>query len=191
MKKISLVLLSLLLLQINTVKASDSQHLVVVVNFDCPHCQGLSEYIPLLDRSMRSNGVNLVFAPLPISMDKNLRELIYYRANMIERELGRKVLSTFFRLSKDDIAVTSLEDAITWLEIDFEDVDWERLITKDGLEKAKERIGRAGRLAVKAGVISFPSYISVRGFNVNQILVDGNASEQVMKLINKHSGGKE
>lgn len=164
--------------------AAPKENLVVIVNFDCPHCQEFSESVRLIDSAMDEKNVNTVMAPLPLDFANSLRETIYYRANMVKRSHGRNVLKTFFRLSKQDIKVENLEDAISWLSIDYPNTDWSTFLTIEGLEAGKGRMARAAKLAIKAGVVGVPAYIQVVEKKVEQIVLDGPVQVQVSKLIN-------
>lgn len=165
MKRAPQLILGLLLAVAST--ASWSADVVKIMNFSCPICRASES----LDDSIRSaaaeTGGKLVAAPVPASETTGARERIYYASRLQGDAVEQNVRTSLFKGAQDmDAPFEDNAQTVAWLEDDLTPkgvrVDWARLSRDADAPDASGALGRAARLALKAGAQGLPTYIVMK-----------------------------
>lgn len=159
--------------------ANADSKLVVIVNFDCPHCQKFSGYIDFVKNKFEKKVVEeVVFAPIPLPGQKTVREEFYYVVNQYDPEMGLQALKVLFDLAEKRIETSSLDVIVDWMQIENPErvTEWEKFRDERILPFGSVKIKKAKYLAAKSGLMNLPAFISVSSEEVGLILVDDSSN---------------
>lgn len=170
---------------------------VKVLSFGCPVCRASEAMDPDIAKAVRSYGGKFVYAAMPLEPGNLNRELAYYAA----RDLGAEeaARASLYKGSQDyGLTFSDPVQAVVWLQDDA-GIDGARLGAAVTGDDARQALGRAVRLAAKAGVQKLPAYLLLRDGEVLAVLsAEGTSSlfalkKKVVEEISTHNsqeGGK-
>lgn len=148
--------------------------IVKVLSFGCPVCRASEQLDPDIVRAVRMGGGKFVYAPMPSDPANLNRELAYYSA----RDLGAEAQAraSLYKGSQDyGLPFSDPVQVVVWLQDDA-GIDGSRLSAGITGDAARQALGRAVRLAAKAGVQRLPAYILLRDGDVLSVVAADGAS---------------
>lgn len=150
---------------------------------------------PDISRAVRSGGGKFAYAAMPGDANNLNRELAYYAARDLGSEEAARL--SLYKGSQDyGLAFSDPVQVVVWLQDDA-GIDGSRLGAALSGEPARAALGRAVRLAAKAGVQKFPAYLVLReGQIVSVVSAEGASSlfalkKRVLDEITKHNSREE
>lgn len=180
------VLLAAALLSLLPAAGADTRPaLVEIANFDCPFCREMSSHHERIERAAKRAGLRFVYAPIPNDGQAHTawRERLYYAARNlpISEGLTRRAL---LDAQEANHAIHTPEALIAWMDLKVHEVDWARFVS-DHVRSASSiaPVERSLRLAARAKVDSYPSFLLVSNQGIELIPLKGEVSEQAEALI--------
>jgi len=145
---------------------------VKIMNFSCPVCrasESLDESIK--DALVKSNG-SFVPAPLPATDSSSARESVYYASRLQGPRIEALVRKSLYKGAQDmEMPLEDVAQTTAWLEDDLTAgpvaINWEQLVQDADSPQIASAIGRAARVALKAGAQKLPTYVVLKN---NQVI---------------------
>lgn len=153
---------------------------VKVLSFGCPVCRASETLDSDIAAAVRRGGGKFAYAAMPLDPNNLSRELGYYAA----RDLGAEeaARNSLYKGSQDyGLTFADPVQVVVWLQDDA-GIDGARLGAAIGGDAARQALGRAVRLAAKAGVQKLPAYLLLRdGAVASALSADGATSLFALK----------
>lgn len=153
---------------------------VKVLSFGCPVCRAAEAMDSDIGTAVRRGGGKFAYAALPADATNLNRELAYYAA----RDLGAEeaARNSLYKGSQDyGLTFSDPVQAVVWLQDDA-GINGSQLGGAIGGEPARQALGRAVRLAARAGVQKLPAYLLLRDGEVLSVMsADGVGSLFALK----------
>lgn len=148
--------------------AQEPVHLVKFISFSCSICRASESMDEPIRAAVTERGGRFVVAPIPRGRN-DMRERFYYALRDMGPNVELEVRQSMYRGAQDlGYPLNDAPQVLDWLQTDLhiDGIDWARTLEAVNGEGPAKSVGRAVRLALKAGLQVVPAYVLIQGDKV-------------------------
>lgn len=158
--------------------AEDPVHMVAIMAFSCPSSEEVERYLPVLERSLKSQ---FRFGPVRATPDDRMARLWYGIRGRDDAYKGRRAM--YDMLHKMRMLKYSDVDLAEWVALQGVAMTSDEVIAAMKDDKTFQAVERAGRLAQMADVVRVPTFVYVQGTQILGSLT--RSSEEPAEFVQK------